>query len=582
LALAQAAAYMTETGTSFNTYTRLYKEQWPLLMEMHDDRHMPLRNYANGSVATTWTISFKAIQHRNRAAANLLLLWAHLDNKNLWHGLLAEALQWSDVAAKRTAEWLGKMAHSEVDFINAINILRSYSLVEEAEGQAGYATHPVVHQWAFYMQDDSQRTALSWLAVVLVGLAVPSNYDKHYWERQSRLLPHAEQCETYVMTKDLANREVVWRADGEEDSTSTLLRALCCLGDLYRHQLKINKAEKMYKFVTGNDQNLSKQSNDYDHRAALNLSSVYRKQGKLSEAKELLLKTLEFDKRVFGEDARQTLWTICAISKLYNEQGKFDKAEEMIMQAFIGFKKTLGEDHLETLDSLQDLSRVYFNQGKFKKAEEILLQVLESKRKTLPDYSPMVLAAMIELGDIYFAQGKFRQAREILTQAMEECEKIVGSENILTCEPALLVMWYLGLLYYRLNSLDEAKGWYLKALSGYEKLFGEEHEHCQTLRDNLTLLDIQEGDSNSDSLYKSSNSCWSTGGDDLDGLDEDNNASNQTTPAQGQSHQAPTVSTQKPSSVWNVGFRHAVLNSRESCQSSTSVALDDQFGDPLD
>ena len=74
LALAQAAAYMSETGMGFGTYTRLYKEQWQELMEPHDGRRIPLRSYANGSVTATWAISYTAVRRRNEAAANLLLL----------------------------------------------------------------------------------------------------------------------------------------------------------------------------------------------------------------------------------------------------------------------------------------------------------------------------------------------------------------------------------------------------------------------------------------------------------------------------------------------------------------------------
>jgi hypothetical protein len=40
--------------------------------------------------------------------------------------------------------------------------------------------------------------------------------------------------------------------------------------------------------------------------------------------------------------------------------------------------------------------------------------------------------------------------------------------------------------------LEEARNWYLKALSGYEKLFGEQHENCQKLRANLADLHRRE------------------------------------------------------------------------------------------
>lgn len=347
LALAQAAAYMTEKGTDFGVYTRLYKEQWPKLMNTHDGKRLPLRSYVNGSVATTWTIFYTAIRRENEAAANLLLLWAHLNNKDLWHGLLAAATQkWRDnedkkyeIAAKQAVTWLREIAHSEVDFIEAIGILRAYSLVEEAENLGCYSTHPVVHQWAFHMQDASQRTALSWLAVVLVGLAVPSTHDRNFWETQTRLFLHAEQCEMYVMTSDLAYQGVEWGGDREKKS-KTLLEATCRLGDLYHDRYKLSKAEKMYMLVLGNEQNLSKQSNVYGLRAACSLSFVYRKQKRFSEAKKLLFETLEVQKRVYEEDDWQTLSTIRSIGELYREQGELDMAEEMITHAYNGFKRT--------------------------------------------------------------------------------------------------------------------------------------------------------------------------------------------------------------------------------------------------
>lgn len=163
-------------------------------MEPHDGRHMPLRSYANGGVATTWMISYTAVRARNEAAANLLLLWAHLNNRSLWHGLFASALHKSAKAAERMPAWLHRIARSEVEFIEAVRILRNYSPVEEMENQTGYATHPVVHQWALHIQDGSQRAGLSWVAITTVGLAVPMSDTKKYWETQVRLLPHAERC----------------------------------------------------------------------------------------------------------------------------------------------------------------------------------------------------------------------------------------------------------------------------------------------------------------------------------------------------------------------------------------------------
>ncbi len=106
LALAQAAAYLRETGLDVASYVRLYTEQWDHLMSS-DEGDSPLVDYEQ-SVGTTWTISFKAIKAKSESAANLLCVWAFLGNQDLWHGLLQAASddgQWPG--------WLSEMADNE-------------------------------------------------------------------------------------------------------------------------------------------------------------------------------------------------------------------------------------------------------------------------------------------------------------------------------------------------------------------------------------------------------------------------------------------------------------------------------------
>jgi hypothetical protein len=113
----------------------------------------------------------------------------------------------------------------------------------------------------------------------------------------------------------------------------------------------------------------------------------------------------------------------------------------------------------------------------------------------------------------------------------------------LTHERSLETFWELGFVYSRLDNLDKARECYLKALSGYEKLFGEEHEDCQDLRYNLAILDRRERDRDSDSVYETSDSDWSSEDEDLDGRDEHSEAS------------VETSSTQERSVAERIGYR---------------------------
>jgi hypothetical protein len=101
--------------------------------------------------------------------------------------------------AKYLSKWLADVANDEVAFVTAMRLLRSYSLVEGLQDLAGYSTHPVVHRWAFHMQDEKQRAVFTWLAVAVVGWAVPEISEKEYSGEQRRLLAHAQRCNRWVI-----------------------------------------------------------------------------------------------------------------------------------------------------------------------------------------------------------------------------------------------------------------------------------------------------------------------------------------------------------------------------------------------
>ena len=138
-------------------------------MESCDESDALLLDYPNRSVWTIWTISYNAVQEKNQAAAKLLLLWAFLDNKDLWYGLFTIARRLSPVAARKLSEQIGDIASNELKFPTAIQLLRNYSLIEDVEDLASYATHPVVHRWAYHFQSKDSRDELAQLAVIIMG-----------------------------------------------------------------------------------------------------------------------------------------------------------------------------------------------------------------------------------------------------------------------------------------------------------------------------------------------------------------------------------------------------------------------------
>lgn len=152
-----------------------------------------LADYSQRSVATTWTASFRAIENESRNAANLLRLWAFLDRRDIWHGLLRTAA--ADAPEHCFPAWLLEIARNEVKFLNALRLLLRYSMIDGPESATrSYSIHPVVQRWTLHVQPFPERTEFLQLAMRIVAqakLGVLREGDSMF---QQRLLQHAESC----------------------------------------------------------------------------------------------------------------------------------------------------------------------------------------------------------------------------------------------------------------------------------------------------------------------------------------------------------------------------------------------------
>ncbi|KAH7124620.1 acyl transferase/acyl hydrolase/lysophospholipase [Dactylonectria macrodidyma] len=375
LALAQAASYLREKGIDATTYMQIYKHQWDELMGSRDASSRPLLDYEQGSIATTWMVSFKEIESKSTDAASLLRLWAFLDNKQLWHGLLRAAAVAEGVDG--WPDWLREMARNKVRFLDSIGLLLQYSMVETQQGLTGsYSMHPVVHRWASFLDGDQQKHESARLALVVVGSSVPAHDSKDHWVFQQRLLPHAERCAEWM--REALSDIGVWYISDE-----LVMGSLYMLGMLYSDQGKFKEAEEMYgRALEGREKALGPY-----HTSTLgtvnNLGNLYINQGKFKaeemykralegremfkEAEEVYERALEGREKALGPHHTSTLSTVNNLGNLYRGQGKFKEAEEMYGWALSGFRTALGPNHpksslaMRNMESLQRIEEMRTN-----------------------------------------------------------------------------------------------------------------------------------------------------------------------------------------------------------------------------
>ncbi|KAH3913970.1 hypothetical protein HBH56_096710 [Parastagonospora nodorum] len=487
LAIAQAGAYLQESGVGPATYLRFYEQQWSELMELDQLVDAPLQDYPDRSVWTTWAISYQAIRQKHEVTANLLLLWSFLDNKDLWYGLFAMGCMQSPVAARMLSRYIGEISSSEITFSRAMQLLRNYSLVEEVAETGSYTTHPVVHQWAYHSQGRCFATELSRLAVVAIGWAVPKSSTRDYTTLQRRLLPHAQAC-----SRQISREEPAWScgdyggsngAADDKEEQETVLNAVHLLGLLYADQGKLGEAEQTYEQALRGKEEAFGPTDTLTLQTIENLGILYADQGKLGEAEQMFERALRGIEERLGPTHTSTLHAVNNLGILYKNQGKLGEAEQMYDRALRGYEKAFGPTHTLTLGTVINLGILYKNQGKLGEAEQMYDRALRGMEEELGPAHTSTLLAVNNLGNLYKNQGKLGEAELMYLRALRGMEEALGPTHTFT----LQTINSLGNLYADQGKLGEAEQLYERALCGYEEALG--HDRVQQYRPALNNLE---------------------------------------------------------------------------------------------
>ena len=476
LALVQAGRYMHETGTSCPTYLRLYETSWPALQADISC----LRDYPNGSIQTTWTISYKHIQKHEPRAAKLLHLWAYLDRQDLWFELLNS----KSFNPSKDPSWFQDVVKNETSFKSIIKMLLNYSLIDVLENTESYSMHPVVHDWC-KESISKHNDELVVLAVIVVGRAAPRQSGPGNWLLQRRLFPHAKQCLRHLSDLDMM------KVNRREDCINAFHR-LC---GTYENQGKLGEAEEMYKQALVAYENAMGSDDEGAFLVLNNLACLYSRQERLEDAEKMFLRALDGFERVVGAENVRALDTMGNLAGLYRDQGKLAEAEEMYKSALRGKERSCGPEHFSTLMTVNGLGIVYKKQGKKTEAEHMYQRALTGYEKDWGGRDIWsnehfeLLETIHNLAILYREQGRMAEAEPMYKRSMREAEKVYGSEHPSTLEGAS----GLAVFYAAQGEFLKAEELYMQALQGFEKIYGPTHMKTLDVFHNLAVLYYDHG-----------------------------------------------------------------------------------------
>jgi tetratricopeptide (TPR) repeat protein len=458
LALNQVGVYLARTGSSLTAYWEMYQRQRMLLLDTYEEQD---REYPR-SVAATLLLSFKRVEQRNPAAADLLRLCAFLAPDAIPEELLTKG-------ARELGDVLAPIAEDAYQLDQAFADLRAYSLLTRDPQSRTLTVHRLVQ--AVLRDNMSIEAKQQWMqwAIHIVEAAYPGS-DFANWPAFERLLPHALICVTWI-------KEIPF-------TTPTAVLLLNQVGCYLRDRAQYGEAEPLLKYALVIQEQQLRPEHIDTATSLDNLAELYRSQGRYEEAEPLYNRALTIREQQLGASHPETASSLNNLALLYESQGRYEEAESLCHRALTIREHQLGASHPETASSLNNLALIYESQGRYEEAEPLYRRALLVQEQQLGASHPETASSLNNLAALYYFQKRYEEAEPLYRRALIIREHQLGASHPQTA----ISINNLAVLYFHQGKYEEAELLYQRALMIHEQYLGITHPSTATCSYNLAKL----------------------------------------------------------------------------------------------
>jgi len=383
LALAQAAAFLEQTGLGLGEYLGLYRRDREVLLGKGE----PVA--AGATVDATVGLAIPQVAQRSQAAVALLELCAFLAPEAIPHRLLRANPQ---VLPGR----LRRVVAAELAYAEAVGVLHGFSLLELEP--AGVGVHRLVQAVTHKRLDHKQRAAWAARAVTLLLAAWPAeSWLPAAWPWCGQLLPHALAAATHAEQLGTAR-----------ESTGALLNQV----GLYlagRAELPAARATLQRALA------IKEAAYEPDHPQVAvtldNLGLVLRELGELPAARARLERALAIRELADRPDHSQLARTLTNLGNVLVELGKLPQAHAHHQRALAIFEAAHGPDHPLVARTLTNLGLVLRQLGKLPQAHARLERALAIFEAAYGPDHPLVARTLTNLGGVLRQLGALSEAQ---------------------------------------------------------------------------------------------------------------------------------------------------------------------------
>ena len=398
LAVAQAAGFMAETGTSATEYLDLLRTQAGKLL----NQPTPGSPYPRSLAAAT-RLAAGRLDAEDPAAAQLASVCAFLAPEPIPEDLFTAS----------PGELPGELAARAADPLAWRQTLARLARQSLARiDQRGLVLHRLTQAILRDRLTPDQAAATRACTEAVLAAANPRDTTNPVtWPRWAQLMPH-------LLAADLA------ATDRPE------LHGMAC--SACRYLLARGDTRTAHVLAAGLHQQWRDRLGD-DHENTLTvahyLAWALRDTGRYTEARELDEDTLARTRRVLGDDDPNTLASAGALAYDLRNLGEYQAARELDEDTLARFRRVLGDDHPYTLASANNLAADLRNLGEHQAARELDQDTLARFRRVLGDDHPHTLASANNLAADLRNLGEHQAARELDQDTLARRRRVLGDDH---------------------------------------------------------------------------------------------------------------------------------------------------------
>ena len=449
LAIAQAAAFMAETGRPAIQYLDLLRTRARELLA----RSAP-GSYPQSLAAATQLIADR-LDRDDPAAAQLASLSAFLAPEPIPEDLFTSGPgELPSELAARAADplaWAETLAHLAQQSLARID-------------QRGLVMHRLTQAILRDRLPPEQATAIRERGEAILAANNPGHPDNPVtWPRWAQLMPH-------LLAADLAttaNEDLRWMV-------SSACYYLVARGDIRTGYDLACDLRQHWRAQLGDD-------HEHVLTAATQAAWALRTMGRHAEARDLDQDTLDRRRRVLGDDHSDTLSSAHVFAFDMYLLGEVQAARDLGQDTLDRRRQVLGDDHPGTLNSASDLA-IYLSQlGEVQAARDLDQDTLDRRRQVLGDDHPDTLESAANLAIALYQLGEVQAARNLGQDALDRRRQVLGDDHPATLRSAGNLAIYLR----QLGEVQAARDLDQDTLDRRRQVLGDDHPDTLNSASNL-------------------------------------------------------------------------------------------------